>query len=224
MSDALAEWSRSRHRVVALVREASSEALGGRVPACPDWTCLDLVRHMVGLGADVLAGDEPDDHDPRWTQAQVDARASRSAEELLGEWDALAPELLTWMSGHGSRPLNDVVIHEQDLRGALGVPGVRESAGVAIVRDRLAQRLARRLDGRDDLTSVELVAPAWRWSSQPGDEPGLVLAASGFDLARALSSRRTPEQLASYATRGDVTAYLPALAILGDLPTEPLPE
>lgn len=39
-----------------------SEATEWYVPACPDWTAHDLFSHMVGLGADVLVGDQPDDH------------------------------------------------------------------------------------------------------------------------------------------------------------------
>ena len=60
---------------------------------------------------------------------------ARSAGELLVEWDEVAARLPGWMREHGTRPLNDVVIHEQDLRGAVGAPGGRGSDGLAIVRD-----------------------------------------------------------------------------------------
>lgn len=220
--DPVLEWSRARERVSRLVRETDAAALSRRVPACPDWTALDLLRHVVGLGADVLAGDEPDDHNPRWTQAQVDARRDRGAEELLAEWEALASDLERWMAAHGSRPLNDVVIHEQDLRGALGVPGRSDSAGFALVRERMAGRFAAALDG---LPPVALVAPDWTWCSEgPAERATTVLRASGFDLGRALTSRRTRAQLASYVERGDVTGYLGAFSGLGDLPEQPLPE
>ena len=54
---------------------------------------------------------------------------------------------MAWMREHGSRPLNDVVIHEQDLRGAVGVVGGRDSDGLRIVRDRMAARFAAAVDG-----------------------------------------------------------------------------
>ena len=47
------------------------------MPACPDWTARDLFSHMVGLGSDVVAGDEPDDHNPDWTAKQVEKRKDR---------------------------------------------------------------------------------------------------------------------------------------------------
>ena len=72
------QWQAAYERVRALVAEADPEALEARVPACPGWTGRELLAHMVGLGADVVGGDEPDDHNEAWTQAQVDARADRS--------------------------------------------------------------------------------------------------------------------------------------------------
>ena len=44
-----------------------------------------LLAHMVGLGADVVGGDEPNDDNQACTQAQVDARRPSPA-ELLDEW------------------------------------------------------------------------------------------------------------------------------------------
>lgn len=225
--DAIAEWQAAHARTSELVGRLDEEQLARRVPACPDWTVRDLFSHMVGLGADVLAGDEPDDHHAAWTRAQVEARAGRSADDLLAEWDEVAARLPAWMQQHGSRPLNDVVIHEQDLRGAVGVPGGRETDGLAIVRDRMAGRLAERVVGLPALALEEEPrpgGPAWRWTS-PGDaEPAVVLRASGFDLARALASRRTADQLRAWTVRGDVTDHLDAFAGLGPLPEVPLPE
>lgn len=225
--DPIAEWRAAHARTGELVGGLGAEELARRVPACPDWSVRDLFSHMVGLGADVLAGDEPDDHPPAWTRAQVAARATRSAGELLVEWDEVAARLPGWMREHGTRPLNDVVIHEQDLRGAVGAPGGRGSDGLAIVRDRMAARFAERAAGLPVLALEEEPAPGrpgWRWTSHDGAEPAVVLRASGFDLARALTSRRTPGQLRAWTVHGDVTAHLDAFAVLGPLPTEPLPE
>ena len=103
------------------------------VPACPDWSVRELLSHMVGLGADVVAGDEPDDHNSAWTHRQVDERQGRSVEELLDEWHGLVGPLTAWMRENTTRPLSDVVIHEQDLRGALGRSGARDTDGLRLV-------------------------------------------------------------------------------------------
>lgn len=218
---AVSQWQQSRARVVELVRGASPDDLSRRVPACPDWSCLDLLRHVVGLAADVLDGDEPEDHSEAWTQRQVERRRDHGAERVLEEWASLSDPLVAWMREHGTRPLNDVVIHEQDLRGGLGVAGARETDGLRIVRERLLGRLEERLDAG---ASLALVGETWQWSSGGHSEAAVVLAASDFDLTRAVMSRRTPEQLASYVVRGDLAPYLRAFAVLGALPSEPIPE
>jgi uncharacterized protein (TIGR03083 family) len=220
--DPVRAWREAFERVCTLVETLDADALAATVPACPDWGVRALLAHMVGLGADVLAGDEPDDHNSAWTQRQVEARRDRSAADLLAEWRGLADPLMAWMREHGSRPLNDVVIHEQDLRGAVGVVGGRDSDGLQIVRDRMAGRFAAEVR---DLPPVALVSGEWTWCSrgEVGDAV-VVVEADAFDLARALTSRRTADQLRSWARRGDVAPYLDAFARLGPLPTAPLPE
>lgn len=215
MTDPIAAWQEGHARVCALA-ESDPAALEARVPATPDWSGRDLLSHMVGLGADVLGGDEPDDHNPAWTQAQVEARRGHSVADLVAEWRELAPRLVDWMTDHGSRPLNDLVIHEQDLRSALGVVGGRDSEGFAIVRDRRAEKFADAID-----QPIRLVGD--RWSFGPEDAPTR-LRAGDFDLGRALTSRRTAAQLRSWTEAGDVTPFLDAFAGLGPLPEEPLPE
>ncbi len=210
--DAIAEWGAARDRVAGLVRNADGERA---VPACPDWSVRQLLAHMVGLGVDVVAGDEPDDHNATWTQRQVDTRADASIADLLAEWAAVADPLVGWMREHTTRPLNDVIIHEQDLRGALDESGARDTAGLEIVRDRILDRFANRLAGR---APVVLDADGWSWTSPGAGDPALVVSASAFDLARAVMSRRSAAQLRSWTTHGDLDSYLEAFQVLGPLP------
>lgn len=221
------EWSAGHERVCALVEQVARDHpdhLERRVPATPDWTGRQLLAHMVGLGADVLDGDEPDDHHEGWTRAQVESRATSSALELVAEWRALADRMETYLREQSPRPLGDLLIHEQDLRGGLGTPGARASAGLAMVRATMAGRLgaAVREAGLAPLALEEREGP-WRWASGDG-APGALLRADGFDLFRAVTTRRTADQLRSYLAAGDVEPYLPHLALLGPLPGDPLPE
>lgn len=224
-TDPVLRWRAAMERVCDLVLAVAVEtpaALEQRVPACPDWTARDLLSHMVGLAADVLDGDEPDDHHPGWTDRQVQQRRGRDVTELVAEWRSDADRLVAWMRDNGSRPLNDVVIHEQDLRGAVGRPGARDTVELAVVRERMVDRFAR---GVADLPPVALVGPGWSWvSAGTLEEAPTRLEAGDFDLARALTTRRTAAQLRSWTVRGDVGPYLGAFAALGDLPVEPLPE
>jgi uncharacterized protein (TIGR03083 family) len=219
--DGIEEWSLAQQRVIGLVGGLTPEQAAVRVPACPDWSVRDLLSHMVGLGVDVVAGDEPDDHNAAWTARQVARRRDRDVGALVEEWRSVAGPLRDWMAAHGTRPLFDVTIHEQDLRGALGVPGARDTPAMAAVRDRFVARLAGRLAGRPPLS---LVGERWRWDSEPGAEPAVVVQAPDFELTRALLARRSARQLRGWTVRGDVEPYLDAFTSLGPLPGTDLSE
>ncbi|MDT8911986.1 maleylpyruvate isomerase family mycothiol-dependent enzyme [Amycolatopsis sp. PS_44_ISF1] len=216
------EWTNGRHRVAELTAGISGDEAGRPVPACPDWTVRELLAHMIGLNADVLAGDEPDDHNQEWTQAQVDRRADRTVAGLLAEWRELAGPMRQWMRENNTRPLGDLLIHEQDLRGALGVSGGQEAAGLAALREDFAERFRAAVR---EQPPIRLDGDGWQWTSQgPAEAAAVVVEAGTFDLTRALMSRRSPGQLRSWTTRGDVGPYLAGFASLGDLPDRDLTE
>jgi uncharacterized protein (TIGR03083 family) len=220
--DGIEEWTRAQLRVIDLVELLSPERAEVRVPACPDWTVRDLFSHMVGLGADVVAGDEPDDHNAVWTARQVQQRRDRDVAELVAEWRAVVGPLREWMRAHTTRPMADVLIHEQDLRGALGVPGAQDTPGLAALREIFAGRFADRLAAPGP---IALVGDRWEWvSSGSAADAAVVVRASDFDLTRALLTRRSAAQLRAWTVRGDIDPYLGAFTALGDLPAADLTE
>ena len=214
--DEIAQWQQAQDRVIGLVADLDDEQAARRVPACPDWTVRDLLAPMVGLGADVVAGEEADDHNSGWTQAHVDARADNDVAAIVAEWQSLTGPLTAWMAANGARPLGDVVIHEQDLRGALEAPGAEDNEGLDTIRDRMAGRFGPRV-AEAGLPAIALISPTWE--CRAGDGPvAVVLEASAFDLFRALVARRSAAQIGSWVVRGDVGPYLDAFAGLGPLP------
>jgi uncharacterized protein (TIGR03083 family) len=220
--DAIEEWSRAQQRVIELVTDLPPERAALQVPACPDWTVHDLLAHMVGLGVDVVAGDEPDDHNEAWTGKHVAERRDRDVAELVAEWQGVAEPLRAWMRANTVRPLGDVIIHEQDLRGALDVPGAQDTEGLHAIRERFVGRFAPRVA---DLPPIALVGDTWTWTSGGSvDDAAVVVRATDFDLARALVTRRSAAQLRSWTARGDIRPYLDAFAMLGPLPSVDLSE
>ncbi|GAB2910514.1 maleylpyruvate isomerase family mycothiol-dependent enzyme [Rhodococcus aerolatus] len=227
--DPTREWPAAQRRVIDLVAGLGPDELATTVPACPDWTVQDLLAHVIGVGVDVVNGDEVDDHNPTWTQAHVDARRGRSLDALLAEWTELTPQMVSWMQerpGPGSRPVLDLTIHEQDLRGALGQPGARDNEGLAyafgVFTDRVAPGLRdARLDPLEltDGEFTELLG-----TSSAGQEPGAVLQASRFDLLRMMLGRRSADQVRSWVVRGDVEPYLEHVSAFGSLRGTPLEE
>ena len=218
--DGIVEWVDAQRRVIDLVGGLDTQQAERRVPACPDWTVRDLFSHMVGLGVDVLAGDEPNDHNATWTQRQVDERRGHDLPTLVEEWRGVTEPMQAYMRERGTRPLGDLVIHEQDLRGAIGVSGAQDTPGLAVMRDRMLRAFAHRVAG---LPPIALVGDDWRWASTD-DDPAVVVRAPDFDLARALMARRSAAQLRSWTVTGDVEPYLRAFATLGTLPDRDLAE
>ena len=220
--DAVEEWGAAYARICDLVGELDDQQAEARVPACPDWTVRELLAHMVGLDADVVRDEEADDHNSTWTQRQVEERSDRSVADLLEEWAALVQPLQQWMRDNTSRPLGDIVIHEQDLRGALGVPGAKGTDGLAALRDRMVDGFGAQVEGLDP---VALIGEEWSWcSSGVPEDAAVVVRAPDFELTRALMTRRSERQLRGWTERGDISPYLPAFCGLGDLPGTDLSE
>jgi len=220
--DAVQEWGAAYERVRELVTGLDDRQAETVVPACPEWTVRELLAHMVGLGADVLRGDEPDDHNSTWTRRQVDERKDRSVADLLEEWATVADPLRQWMRENTTRPLGDIVIHEQDLRGALGVPGAQGTDGLAALRDRMVGGFGEQVQ---DLAPIALIGDEWSWcASGVPEDAAVVVRAPDFDLTRALMTRRSAHQLRGWTERGDIGPYLPSFAALGPLPETDLTE
>ena len=114
------------------------------VPACPGWTVHDLVAHLCGVVDDALNDRMDGAPAPAWTARQVDARKDKSVTDILDEWAGLAATFETLPLPF--QAVADVACHEQDLRGALHVPGFRDSEAieflVPVLLDRLADRVA----------------------------------------------------------------------------------
>ena len=68
--------------VSALARTLDAEQLSRVVPATPDWTVHDVLAHLAGSPADLLADRMDGAPSAAWTARHVDERAARSVDEL----------------------------------------------------------------------------------------------------------------------------------------------
>ena len=77
-------YQRGQTRVVQFMDGRDPETA---VPATPEWSALDVVRHLTGLSVDlsnlVLEGFASDE----WTDRQVSSRREMSIDEVIAEWD-----------------------------------------------------------------------------------------------------------------------------------------
>lgn len=221
-----AEYRNARLRMQEIAETLDAAELSRRVPACPDWSVHDLFSHVTGIAADLSSGRRPEGGDTQgWVDRQVAERRDRSIADVVAQWADVGPRFEEMIAARPDRLWGltyDTVVHEHDLRGALGRPGARDSTGV-----QLAATLGLRL------VEMDLVAhdlPAFRWVGDDGvehvvgeGEPELTLRASAFEALRLLGSRRTMAQLRAADIDGDLERYVPGLVHM-DLPASDLGE
>jgi uncharacterized protein (TIGR03083 family) len=197
-----------RTRVSGLLREPGVDG-DAIVPCCPNWTVTQVVAHFTGVCTDILAGQIAEAGQDSWTAAQVDARAGRSLDEVLAEWDDVAPTVEDLLKG-GLAPdqwIFDSANHEHDVRGAIGRPGARDDAAVSVGNRFILDAL-----GAGFPASI----PSLRIVSDPfdrvvgGGQPEATLTAEPFELLRAVSGRRSRAQIEDLDWGGaDPTPWLP---------------
>ncbi|HEU5302959.1 MAG TPA: maleylpyruvate isomerase N-terminal domain-containing protein [Acidimicrobiia bacterium] len=191
------------------------------VPACPDWTVHDLLAHQTSMPVAILAGDIPTGDPNGWIQGLVDARRDTSIDELLAEWRNDDAALGGLVANVGIL-VGDLVAHEGDLTGALGM-----------VADRTAPESEAMLPGalaglsgpvtEAGLGSIEVRHDDRSWRSHDA-EPGWSFEADPWEAFRALTSRRTADELRAAPHTGDVEPYLAVLDAHLPLPTASLGE
>jgi len=194
-----------RERMTELLRAMDGTQTEAVVPAAPDWSVRDLVSHVVGVTADVAAGRlEGAGSDP-WTAVQVEARRGRSIDELVAEWEDTTPAfeaaLLAADPVQAAQAVFDATTHEHDLRGALDRPGARDSDGVDVGWGWATAIVAQLRDGYG--------TGAIRLTTEDGasvfgsGEPTAAVSADRFELWRAMTGRRSHDQVRAWAWDGE---------------------
>jgi uncharacterized protein (TIGR03083 family) len=211
-----------RGRVTAVLEGADSAALDAIAPATPAWRVRDVLAHLVGVSADVLAGNIADAASDTWTHAQVVARRDRSVAELLHEWEVCGPQLEALLPAVPPTPVGqlvfDAVTHEHDIRHALGRQGSQDSDAVTMSADWSVAMAPRRSAGRT--TAIAVGFPGGEACFGEGDAIATVLMPSAFEFVRCVSGRRSAAQIANYQWAG--TADPEALLLAGIFSVSPI--
>ena len=211
----------ARARLTALANELDDATLEKIVPTCPEWRIKDVYGHLIGLVADVAARNTAAAGTDEWTAAQVDARRAKTRDELISEWNETGPgieELLDKLPPKSAEGIvGDIATHEADVYGAVGRADAPDSAAGAL-------GLAPYLGSRGSRI-VEAGLPALRVNDTvAGDgEPATAVRASEFDLFRALTGRRSPEQVRAFEWDGDSGPYVAIFSAYG-VPEAPVLE
>jgi uncharacterized protein (TIGR03083 family) len=177
------------------------------VPPCPRWSVHDVVAHLVGVVVDAMAGRLDGVATDPWTQAQVEARKEQSIPQMLASWSTAAPPfegMLDEIGPVGRQAVLDAVTHEHDIRTALGETSARQSDAVIIGYEFGAPAFLEDAEGHGARIRLE---GAGVQAFGPLDAP-LRLQGSPFDLMRALTGRRSLEQIHAMAWSGECEPIL----------------
>jgi uncharacterized protein (TIGR03083 family) len=211
-----------RARVSEVIRDATADAFDGPSPATPEWRVHDVLSHLVGVTDDVVNGRLEGVASDPWTAAQVDARRTRTAEELLDEWEANAPQFEAVLDAAPpemiGQALFDAVTHEHDIRCALHEPGARGSDAFEIAWEWLIG--ARSRFGGEPVMFVtehgEVVAGT--------GEPSYRVEAPRFELFRATVGRRSADEIARYTWHPEPNPKLLLAGPIFEIRSTPLDE
>ncbi|MGI9092465.1 MAG: maleylpyruvate isomerase N-terminal domain-containing protein [Mycobacteriales bacterium] len=215
-------WTDAHQRVLALGDAITAEQSETTVPATPDWTVRQLLAHMTGVTTDALAGAGADDVSDEWTAKHVLERADASLADILaelrGNGDGVERLLADAPASTAAGLATDLTTHEQDLRGAIGEPGARDEsvqAGMDLYVHLLGAKVRER-----DLPAIEMRAGEWIAVAGEGD-PQVIVKADAFELCRALSGRRSADQVREFDWVGDAEPYVEIFGAFGRLrPTD----
>lgn len=218
-------YAEVRERLCGLVSSLEAGAENTMTPGCPEWRVRDVLAHVAGSAAELAGGRFPTGGVEEWIADQVKSRSDKSIDDLVAEWTDAAPgfeSLLTTMPGIMSGALTgDAVTHEQDIRAAIGKPGARDGAALGLVLDYYAEQLGTRISGAGH-GALRIRRGSGEVVVGEGD-PAATVTTDDFELLRALTGRRTNDQIAAYEWEGDASPYLEIFSNYG-MPEAPITE
>jgi uncharacterized protein (TIGR03083 family) len=231
MPDLAAAYHDARVAMTTLAREAADKTRDTRVPACPDWTVHDLVAHVTSIASDLSTGLFPPDLNPIlfWDEdmavrreAFVDQalakRRDLPLDEILTEWESAATRLEGMIRGEEPFPehspplaewivVTDIGVHLQDLQGALGTSTYRDALASGLSLRSYVEAMRFRA-AAEHTPPFRIRAGSREWVIGEG-EPIATLTGDPFELGRAASGRRSPDQIRAYDWDGNPEPFIP---------------
>lgn len=229
MADLSEVYSVTRKELASFVSSLSEDDLTRPVPATPSWSIRDVIAHVSRVVVGTAAGDFPreffmaigSEHAVavlnEWTERQVAEGRGRPLQDLLDDWENATGAVAPMMRGDAAWPegvmpyagyvlTTDLAVHQQDIYGALGVVKDRDAAPIAIGFASYVGGVGLRIGASG--------GPAVRFVTEHkevvagGGEPAATVRAPRFELFRALSGRRSLDQVRAYEWDGDPEPFL----------------
>ena len=226
-----AMYEANQQRILDVIKGADPQA---KVPACPEWTITDLIRHLTGLASDVVNGKVEGYGGEEWTAAQIETRADKPLVEVVEEWSGLIEPLARLLdnadesdlpdvikSNTGDLPrqalsvaiIGDLLHHEFDLRNACG--NREDRARPDVVMSAIGHTKAlRRVFTAASLPTLRVSIDDDGAVIDVGrDEPVARLRISSFEAFRTIGGRRTPAEIEDLHWEGDAHTFIPHIVL-----------
>lgn len=206
----------TRERLCDLVLGLDDSKLATPVPACPGWSVTEVLYHLLAVVEDVMAGKLTRPPTDAETAAQVDRHRGTPVRTIAETWAELAPPFEELIAGAAVWPaVLDVATHEQDIRGALGRPGARDTEVVRVGAEALVAWMR---------PSVRLRVVCEDFDTEVGVEhaqsPALVLRTTRFETFRWRLGRRSRSQVENFDWSGDPASAMDQLFVFGPSATD----
>jgi uncharacterized protein (TIGR03083 family) len=192
-----------------------SESDWNKGSLCEGWTVRDVVSHLVGNAADLAAQNVEGVGTVEYNQRQVDERTHTSIYELLSEWDEQGPAYEAgiaalpkemWEADYPpwgtvgealERMLEDIWVHRQDIRLALG-DDVDAGPGIgAVVHVSAFELPVRSKEKNVPLGTVDLDLGEHSTSVPIGDGPDLKISGDAATYALVATGRISLDEAVS---------------------------
>lgn len=211
-------WEATRRRISALVSPLSDDAVSTVVPTVAGATIGDVLAHATDI----------------CTRAATDAAAlcrgsfchplsgnlrSATLTALITTWEAAAHVISRQVESNSelaSFLITDAAMCEHDLRAALDCPAARDDLAIKVALDELSGRFSDRVDAAG-LPPLRVTVEQWGTIAGTGRATSCVVA-DRFEFVRAMSGRRSAEEIGRWNWGVDHNRYL---AVISEVPLPP---
>lgn len=207
-----AGYDATRARISGLVVDVDPNR---SVPACAGSLVRDVVARLCRTAEALVRGE-------RLAPEQGDEQDEVPIDDLLDRWAAVAAAAGAAIDDGAHDAFVDAVVHEHDLRAALGAPGGRGLPEVRATVQLQMEHLGGRLK-RAGLGGLVIDAGPVVWTSHFA-RAGCTVRADPWEAMRLLAGRRTADEIRALVASGDVDPYLAELDARSPLPRTSLGE
>jgi uncharacterized protein (TIGR03083 family) len=207
-------YAYGKEHVLALVRTLRLDQLSADVPSCPGWTVHGVVSHLAGIATDAIEGRLSGIPSDEQTAAQLATRRNTATAVVLREWERSASQFELVLAKMPSAPLPaavDIAVHEQDIRGAVGLPGHRDNPIIGLSVHRVMNNWMAALDAAGLARPAVFTAAGDLLGGDPQSPIGWTT--TPFEIFRTAFGRRNLAQFARDFEGADASMYLDQLVV-----------